>query len=91
MWTLLVAGVLFFVGRVTLGPTLSTVDPWVQVGYVGAISALAALSGWRLSGIEPKPKAADRCPKCGYSLVGIASVAPCPECGSTPLRHSSDR
>lgn len=85
----LVAGVLFFVGKVALGPTLSTADPWIQGSYAGLIWTLAAITGWRLSSIEPKQKLDRGCPKCGYPLDGLGSNKACPECGKARLPSES--
>lgn len=31
-----------------------------------------------------KAQKSNHCPNCGYSLAGLATSSPCPECGATP-------
>jgi hypothetical protein len=50
---------------------------WVPVALAFATTAFL---WWRVQRDGSGPR---HCPKCGYSLAGLAAGAACPECGST--------
>jgi hypothetical protein len=59
---------------------------WMPVLPVLAVTATA----WRLDTLARLRARERACPKCGYSLAGLADGSPCPECGTTDAaRHTT--
>ncbi len=72
------------VGRaaVSMGTVSTSVDVfWLPAWWPPMIVApLAAFAWWRAI----KAPAPGHCPRCGYSLAGLAPRSACPECGVGP-------
>ena len=52
--------------------------------WIPAVFGIAAAgTAWHLDAISQRRVRAGRCPKCGYSLTGVAPSDKCPECGRT--------
>jgi hypothetical protein len=81
----------FYIGRRDGACWMFTLPLWLLASCGGLVLGGGAVIGWRHS----RNAHDDRCPTCGYDLIGIDGV--CPECGSgqpgrgvTPAKGTDD-